>query len=99
MRNLEVKIRPLAEIDIEEIWHSIALYNIIAAENFSDKLKQKIQLLCAFPEHGPLRPDIFPNARISIEGQYLIIYRFEKDVVEVIRVVHGARDLNELDIF
>jgi toxin ParE1/3/4 len=42
---------------------------------------------------GPARPDIAPDARAFVVGRYLVLCRLVDDGIEIIRVVHGARDL------
>ncbi len=98
MANFEIIVQPFAELDFDEIWFSIAQSNIKVADSFVDRIKQKLDILGTFPESGPKRPDILPNCRILVEGQYVVLYVFENAVIKVLRVVHGARDLNELNL-
>lgn len=42
---------------------------------------------------GPARPDIAKEMRYHPVGSYLLLYRLIKNGVEIVRVVHGARDL------
>jgi toxin ParE1/3/4 len=53
-------------------------------------------LLAANPQLGPARPDIAPDCRYSPVGRYLILYRLIPDGIEVVRVVQGARRLEDL---
>jgi toxin ParE1/3/4 len=39
---------------------------------------------------------IAPELRRSLVGRYLILYRIITDGVQVVRVVHGARNLFDL---
>ena len=97
MADLELIVQPLAELDLDNIWFSIAQNNIKIADSFVDKIKQKFNILISFPESGPKREDIWPNARILIEGSYIVIYVFKNDQISILRVIHGARDLSEID--
>jgi toxin ParE1/3/4 len=45
---------------------------------------------------GRSRPDIADAARSLNVGNYLILYRIEARTVEIVRIVHGARDLTTL---
>lgn len=45
---------------------------------------------------GPARDDIGPGIRILSAGSYLVLYRLRKDRVDIVRVVHGARDLRDI---
>lgn len=60
------------------------------------KIDEKLQILREFPDIGARRDDIRPGARILVETVYLILYehRPADDVVEVVAVVDGRRDLS-----
>ena len=45
---------------------------------------------------GPARPDIAPDLRYFPVRRYLILYRQITDGIEIVRVVHGARDVPTL---
>ena len=45
---------------------------------------------------GPARPDIAKELRYHPVGSYLLLYRVIDRYVEIVRVVHGARDLTRL---
>ena len=92
----EVLLSPLAESDLQEIWLSIAAENRTAADRFLRPLTARIASLAEFPGIGSPRPELAPNARILVEGKYLVIYEPVERGVEVVRVLHGARNLPEL---
>jgi toxin ParE1/3/4 len=52
---------------------------------------KKARLAAENPLMGAPRPELGPNARILIEGRYLIIYEPAEDGVTIIAIVHGAR--------
>ena len=95
----EVVILPLATNDLEEIWSVIAFDSPRAADRMVHRIVQRMGALEQFPELGPRRPDLGTNVRILIEHPYIVPYRYETGKrVEVIRVLHGARDLfDEMD--
>lgn len=45
---------------------------------------------------GRLRPDIAPELRYFVVGNYLILYRTVENGIQIVRVIHGARDLPHL---
>ncbi len=49
--------------------------------------------LADVPAGGPPRPALGPNSRIAIVLPYIVIYDHEDDVVTVLRVVHGKRNI------
>jgi toxin ParE1/3/4 len=42
---------------------------------------------------GPARDDIRPGQRYLVSGSYLLLYRILGDDIEIVRIVHGRRDL------
>ena len=52
--------------------------------------------IAEFPHAGPPRPQWGEGIRIAIHGKYVIVYRVRDETVQVLRVVHGARDLDAL---
>jgi len=53
-----------------------------------------VEILRQFPESGPVRPDVAPEARALIELPYLILYRIIPEGVQIVRVLHGARKID-----
>lgn len=85
-----------SEEDLMDIWSYIAQDNIKAADCLLDEIEEKFNFLLENPLSKQLRPDIAPEVRCSVVGQYLILYRtIEKDI-QIVRVVSGARDLPNL---
>jgi len=94
-----ITLKKRAILDLDEIWFSIARDDIAAADKLLDTLKARADQLILFPKLGPLRDDLFPDTRILVEGKYLIFYRLQKSTIDILRIVHGARDLSDLDLF
>jgi toxin ParE1/3/4 len=82
-----------SEEDLIEIWLYIAQDNLAAADRVLDDIEHRFIMLADNPQMGRYRPDIAPELRYFISGKYLILYRIVKDGVQIVRVVHGARDL------
>jgi len=89
---------PSADEDALEIFVTIALDNEGAAHRFVDRLKAALGRLADFPESAPAREDIAPGMRgLSFTG-YIALYRIVKGEVQIVRIVHGMRDLPGLRI-
>lgn len=81
---------------MEEIGDRIALCNPRRAVTYIREIRTKAFGIGDFPHSGAPRPQWGANIRIVIHGKYLIIHRVRGDTVQVLRVVHGARDLEAL---
>jgi toxin ParE1/3/4 len=82
--------------DLNEIHDFIATDNVTAALRFIDRLEEKFQAIAESPEIGRTRKELAPNLRSFPVGNYVIFYRPIKAGIQVIRVLHGARDIEAL---
>lgn len=48
------------------------------------------------PSSYPQRPHFGAGIRISLHRSYITLFRIEADRVEILHIVHGARDLKRL---
>jgi toxin ParE1/3/4 len=87
-----IVVSPLAQSDIDEIWDSIARDSPANADRFVDRIERRFDLLADHPGLGLGRDDLRPGLRCFAHARYLIYYRPIRGGIEVIRVVHGARD-------
>jgi len=85
-----------AEADVDAIYDYVAEANRSAADRLSFAFERKFRLLASQPLLGQLRPDLAPNLRCFTLGNYVIFYRSEGREVEIVRVIHGARDIQAL---
>lgn len=87
-----VEQAPGAQRDLDEIWDYIAEDNPGAADRLIDEIRRKLEILAKTPLIGPLRPELMPGLRCFPVRRYVIYYRAIPDGIEVVRVLHGARD-------
>jgi len=86
-----------AEADLEEIGAYIARDNPARAVSFIVALRQHCRNLLIFPQAAPLRRELGAGVRLSVVGNYVVLYVVHEDVLEIRRVVHGARNLTAFD--
>lgn len=83
---------PLAEQDLFEILDYIAQDDPNAAVEWVNFLEDRCRSLADFPYKGRTRDDLFNGAFMLPLRGYLVFYRVQGDVVEVLAVVEGSRD-------
>jgi plasmid stabilization system protein ParE len=93
----EVRWSLAAEQDLQAIELFIARDSLLRAATFVDRLIQPADVL----EHTPLLGRVVPEfndqqLRELIFRGYRLVYVHREDRAEILRVVHGARDLREL---
>jgi toxin ParE1/3/4 len=93
-----VYIRPSADYDLDDIYVWIAADDPAAAARFVERLVSAARSLGDFPERGRSRAELGQGLRSLTIGHYLILYRISPRQVEILRFVHGARDLRGLNV-
>jgi toxin ParE1/3/4 len=93
---MSYRLTPAAEAELEEIGDRIALEDPLAAVRLIDALYRRWELLAEYPLSGAARDDIRPGLPYVVVGNYLSLYRIVEGDVEIVRVVHGRRDLHNL---
>ena len=89
------RFSPQAEADVQDIAAYIAQDNFSAAMRWLDQVDEKAKRLGEIPKLGTAVSSR-PGLRMFPLGNYLILYREVKIGIEVVRVVHGARQWQKL---
>jgi plasmid stabilization system protein ParE len=88
---------PQAVSDLLEIWTFIAQDNPEAADRVEEAVFKACDLLADSPLAGSVRKDMTPLPLrfwvVHPYSKYLIVYDPEKKPLQVIRILHGARNL------
>lgn len=81
----------------------IRIYNHIAdesgesrADKYLKKLEKTMQTLAASPSMGTSRSYAPPGVLAFPKDDYMIFYRQQGETIEIFRVLHAARDLENL---
>lgn len=67
-----------------------------AAMKWLEDLDSRFTELAGAPGSGTDRSDLRPGMRSSPFGNYLIFFKRLRDGIQVVRVIHGARDYKRL---
>ncbi len=86
--------RPRAQSDLAEIWDYIAEDSEARADAFIETIDRKFKVLAGRPNMGRAREELAEGLRSFPVGRYVIFYRALSEGVEIVRVRHGARDVN-----
>ena len=88
-----IKSRQSGE-DYLEIWLYIARDNPDAADRLVEQFDRHLDLLACTPLMGRSEAEFFTGLRSFPVGNYLIFYFPVEDGIELVRVLHGARNIN-----
>ena len=83
-----------ADLDLDEIWEYIAADDVEAADRWIGKLFEAFEALAQTPGMGHRREDLtaYPVLFWPV-GAYLIIYRADRQPIEIVAVTQGSRDV------
>jgi toxin ParE1/3/4 len=88
--------RPEAESDLDEIWWYIAQDSPHNADRFLDRIQERCLGLTDFPQMGTRRDELKAGLRSQPVGNYLIFYFPLEDGIDIVRVLHGSRDVDAI---
>jgi toxin ParE1/3/4 len=86
--------RPLAAADVLDIWDHIAEDSLDQADRWIDSLDEKLRLIATQPPMGRAREELAAGLRSFPFGRYVIFYVPIRDGIDVVRVLHSARDID-----
>ena len=90
-------LSPAAQGDLNETWEYIAADSVDAADRWLAKLEKATRLLAEMPSIGHTRKDLTNKPVLFWPvGRYLIIYRTDRQPIEVVRVLSAYRDATRL---
>ena len=86
-----------AKLDLLQIWNYIAEDNVEAADRLREEFKLAFRRLGEMPNIGHVREDLLDETyRFWSVRSYLIVYRPATVPLQIIRIIHGARDLKSI---
>ncbi len=96
----EFRLSREAEAELDGIWLHIARESgsVEVATRAVEDIAERFWLLAKYPFMGRARDaELAPGLRSLVAGNYLIIHSVEPDdVVLILHVIHGNRDLESL---
>lgn len=91
-------LAPQAALDLVEIWRYVKERSSIAmADHVESVVRQKFVLLAANPEAGHRRSKLTEeNVKFFPVYSYLIVYRSETKPLQIVSILHGRRDVEQV---
>lgn len=90
-----ISLRPLAEGDVLGIWEYIAADSEAEADLWLERLNAKFALWASQPMMGRARDELHTGLRSFPFARYIVFYLVIDDGIEVVRVLHGSRDVQD----
>ena len=93
----EVRWSLNASQDLQELEDFIARDSLLHAINFIDRVVETAETLVRNPKLGRVVPEFGrDDLRELLFRGHRVVYLLRDEVVTILRVVHGARDLSDL---
>jgi toxin ParE1/3/4 len=94
---LPVDWSPEAEQDLLAIWNYVARE---ASPDVADEqlrsLDRACEALAQWPHSGRARDELFRGVRSIAVEAYVVFYRVEDSAIEIVRILHGRRDVDAI---
>lgn len=82
--------------DLQEIRDYIARDSALYADAAAERIILACEALAAFPKRGRMVPEVCdPQLREIVVQAYRVIYRIKRNRLQILAVIHGARELPE----
>jgi toxin ParE1/3/4 len=84
-----------ARDDLQQIWLYVARDNVRAADELIDRFEESLRILSRQPYMGQSAEQYRAGLRQFTVGKYVLFYEPIEDGITLIRVLHGARKLEQ----
>jgi toxin ParE1/3/4 len=92
----QVRITEPAQEDLRAIWEYVAQHQVEAANKLIKEIVKRLSTLRDHPNIGRQRGELLIDLRSFVVKNYIIFYQPVEDGIEVLRVIHGSRDIDTL---
>lgn len=88
---------PKARADLDQIWqYSIDNWSELSAATYLRSIFEAAERIKHNPLLGRAREDIRPKYRSLIIGSHIIFYKFSRENVTIIRILHQKMDVGAI---
>lgn len=87
---------PEAVNDLGGIYSYVAHEDMVAARQLLDRITELFRKLSTMLGLGRKRPELGQDIRSFPTGKYVIYYRVVEEGVQLMRIMHGARDVEKM---
>jgi toxin ParE1/3/4 len=93
---MQLVFAPAVRLELLQIGEAIEADSPSRAASFIRELEEKARSIALSPKIYRLRPDLAQGIRLATYASYIILFRLSDMHVEILHIVHGARDLKRL---
>jgi toxin ParE1/3/4 len=93
---MSVKFTRQAQRDVFQVWQYIAETSVARADEMVDRINERCRQLAEFPMSGEPCDKYRVGLRRVIVSPYVIFYSPRSGGVQIVRILHSARDIDSL---
>ena len=93
---MKLYVTPAARADLDDVWDYVSPAGKKVADRFVTKIRKQCRMLARFPGIGRARDELAVGLRSFPLSPFVIFFRLVDKRVEIVRVLHGARDFEAL---
>jgi toxin ParE1/3/4 len=86
-----------AQADLKEIWAFVARDSVMQADRLLNRFQETFQYLASHQGYGRARSELSPGCRSHPFGKYCFYFRTTNDGILLLRVLHSARDIRQIE--
>ncbi|WP_310487516.1 type II toxin-antitoxin system RelE/ParE family toxin [Chamaesiphon sp. VAR_69_metabat_338] len=103
--SVQILFAQIAKQDLRDIWRGLAEYSgLSVVDSTLANIESKFRVLVQFPSSGrsrsvsvgESRDELLVGLRSYPAGDFVIFYQILETTVEVVRVLHGRRDIDSI---
>jgi toxin ParE1/3/4 len=92
----EIVYSPDSIVDLRDIWDYVAQDSVLQADRLIQTFRDKLHHLSRWNTLGRPRPELTRDCRSYPVGKYCIYYRPIMGGIELLRLIHSARDIRKI---
>ncbi|MCI0682877.1 MAG: type II toxin-antitoxin system RelE/ParE family toxin [Gemmataceae bacterium] len=89
---MKLRITPRARTDLDDVWDYVSPAGKTGADRYVTRIRKQCRMLARFPGMGRPRDELAVGLRSFAVSPFVIFFRIEGKTVEILRILHGARD-------
>lgn len=93
----QVDLTLVARLDLREIWDYIARDSHYQADRLIERFTLKFEYLARHTGLGRPRPELADGCKSYPFGNYCLYFRVTEEGILVLRVLHSARDIHQIE--
>jgi toxin ParE1/3/4 len=93
---MKLRMGPRTRADLKDVWRYVSPAGDDVADRHVRGIRKQCRMLARFPGVGRARDELAPGLRSFPVSPFVIFFRVVDDAVEIVRVLHGARDFEAI---